>query len=113
MSNVTPSPTDGRQIPPRRRSSLWAWFVAGFLIVLILFAVAWPVYRFNGRGLQQTKIWYYYVLEIPRLFRAQPLGTGSGNAVVSVAFQHLLISIAGGAVASGIGWALRRPSRPT
>ena len=108
MSDVTPSLIDGNKIPPRRRSSLWIWFVVGFLIVLILLAITLTVNRYNGRGLQQTKLWYYYVWEIPRLFRAEPLGPGSGNAVVTVAFEHFAASLAGGAIAAVVGWAVRR-----
>jgi hypothetical protein len=68
----------------------------------------------SGEAVVQTKLWRYYIVEIPRsaraLFESQTLGPGTGgsSAALSMLFQHLGFSAIGGLMALGIGWGLQK-----
>jgi len=71
---------------------------------------------YDGHGLYRTKVWHYYLLEIRRAWKSTgQLGptSGSSSAALTVALQHILFSLVGGAVMLGIGWVVKKRSRPT
>ncbi len=99
---------------PRRRR-LWLWFVAGFLVVFVgaTLIVTMHTMHPQGHAVMECKLWKYYAIEIPRLFSPRNLGPAmdSSSAVVTVAFEHLLVSALGGAVMLGVGWVVNRLRR--
>jgi len=114
MSKEAPSATKDPNGKPDKKSRLWLWFLAGFLIVLIGFLILAPMYSYDGLGVQRVTLWKYYYLEILRgADSTGHLGPTSQNAseAMMVALQHIVISIAGGVVFSGIGWFAKRRSR--
>jgi hypothetical protein len=116
MSEVTPRAANGRQRQPSRRLRLWLWFVAGFLLAFIGLSVTLSMYFYDGHVIYRTKVWHYYLLEIRRAWNSTgQLGptSGSSSAALTVALQHILLSLVGGAVMLGIGWVVKKRSRPT
>lgn len=71
---------------------------------------------YDGRGVYRTKAWHYYLLEIQRAWNSTGYAgptTGMTAAAVRIAFEHVLFSIAGGALGMGIGWIIRKLARKT
>ena len=116
MANPIPSKpirdeNDHQPGTPKRR--LWFWFVAGFLLVAIgmSLTVTWHTLDLSGQAVIECKLWWYYIFEIRRAVNSSGhLGptTGSSSAALTTAFQHLLFSTGGGAVALAIGWLVRQ-----
>ena len=102
----------GQQQPVRKRR-LRRWFVAGFVIVFLVLALAVNMYPWNLRGdaIVRCKLWEYYTIEIERAFsssKAMGPTSGSSSRAITTAALHLLVSATGGAVALGIGWVYHR-----
>jgi hypothetical protein len=98
------------------KPQLQYWFLAGFLLVLITMALTVTSYTFtpSGSGIMACKLWKYYQIELSRAFsgnRALGPTSGSTNAAMIVAIEHLLISATGGLIAVGIGWAVGKYRR--
>ena len=111
---MTDSPSAPVVLPATgRRSALWLWFVAGFLLVLVGMSFL-PMGYYDGRAVYQTSLWRYYLLELRLAWNSTgALGPTSGSSAhaLSMAFQHLLFSVVGGIVMAGIGWVARKFSR--
>ena len=76
------------------------WFVLGFAVVFVGIAVFRKVGFFTGQAVYIVPLWQYYWLEIQRA--AMSTGnvgatSGAGGAALSMFFQHLFVSLAGGA----------------
>lgn len=98
-----------RQKRPRSKGRLWPWFLMGFLLVFIGLALTLTMSAMHPSGafVVASPLWMYYLLEIQRAWTAtDAIGpdSGSTSAAIVVALQHILISLAGGAVFLGIGW---------
>jgi hypothetical protein len=97
-----------------RKSRMWPWFVAGFLMVFIGMSLTVTTYSLHpsGRAVVACKLWLYYVFETRRALSrsSNVLGpaTRSLCAAVVKLFQHVLWSAVGGAGMLGIGWVFRR-----
>lgn len=114
MTNNDPSITTAATSRPVRRSRLWMWFGAGFLLAFVVPCLAVTMYYYDGHALLRTKLWHFYVLEIRRAWNSTGnLGptTGSTEQALLVLVQHLLFSGGGGAIMTGIGWGLRKVFR--
>jgi hypothetical protein len=108
IDSALPTPN---QLP--RRRSLWPWFAAGFLLVFVGMTLVVNMYWMDPSGefIARGKLWEYYLAEIRRATNSpRTLGpaTGSTEAAVSTAFQHVLTSAVGGAILLGIGWGVRK-----
>jgi hypothetical protein len=71
---------------------------------------------YNGHAIYRTRLWHYDVLEIELAWNSTGnLGPTSGNSAtaVTIAFQHILFSIVGGATLMGIAWIVRKMARTT
>jgi uncharacterized membrane protein len=113
MTEINRRGMDGNA-PTVRRSRLWLWFIAGFLLVFLGMSILFSMDFYDGHAVYNTKVWHYYVLEIERAWNSTGnLGPTSGNstAAVTIAVQHILFSISGGAVMMGIGWTVRKMAR--
>ncbi len=116
MSDIAPKATHDTPMQSRGRSRLWLWYVAGFLVTFIGMAAAFPMSFYDGRAVFRSALWHYYLLEFRHAWNsAGQLGPAPGNAsaVVTVALQHVMLSLAGGAILFGIGWITARRSRAT
>ena len=109
MSSATPRV---RGIPhPRPSRRLWRWFGAGFLVAFLALAALYPTYFYDGRSVRQTRLWQYYLLGVQRSANSTGhLGPTSGNtsAAFTVAGMHIAAASAAGAIASGIGGAVKK-----
>jgi hypothetical protein len=68
----------------------------------------------TGRFAFSLPLWQYYGFEVRRAMRdTGALGPDSGStgAAIQTAIQHVLCSIAGGAVTLGIGWGIGKLCR--
>jgi hypothetical protein len=88
------------------------WFAGGFLFVflgMLLFATVTAMHP-SGQFAVRYSLWQYYGVEIPRLFGPSYLGPASDftSFLAMMLGQHLLASLAGGSVAAGVGWWLRK-----
>jgi ABC-type Fe3+ transport system permease subunit len=97
---------------PTRPGRLWVWFLAGFLIVfvgMLLFAKTYDLLP-SGRGVVQISLWQYYELRLPKMFAAQPLGSGARgpSGVITTLFQHVISAALGGFVGLAIGWKVQK-----
>src|SRR5215813_11616774 len=100
-----------------RLPRLWVWFFAGFVLVfataaLTVNALSWDP---SGESLSEVRLWRYYIIEIHRALTASGnLGptTGSFQAMLRMALEHLLLSAVDGAAMMGFAWFVLRP-RPT
>src|SRR5882672_10783950 len=94
---------------PRPSSRLWLWFLTGFIIAFIGMSVLLSMNFFDGRVVYRTKLWHYYILEMERTSNSSGyLGPSSGSSAIgTVVFQHILLSIGGGAVLMSIAWIVR------
>jgi hypothetical protein len=93
----------------RRRPARWPWFVSGFLLVFVGMLLFVTKYSFtqSGDALMSHRLWQYYIVEIDReLNSSGALGKTSGSfeTAAETMFEHVLISVAGGAVMLGVGW---------
>ena len=91
---------------------LRGWFIGGFLLVFIGLAAFMPMVVQFRDGIRRCKLWEFYVVEIPQIFRVQVIGPFQ-SSLVSVAFQHVALSLIGGLVALAAGWAFRKLHRST
>jgi LPXTG-motif cell wall-anchored protein len=66
-----------------------------------------------GTGLERVPLWEYYADEIGRAFGpARPMGPATGGSGLGAkVLEHVLLSVAGGLLVSGIGWLVRRRGR--
>ena len=90
------------------------WFGAGFLIGFLTLAAFYPTYFYDGRSVRQTRLWQYYLLEVQRSANSTGhLGPTSGNtsAALTVAGMHVAAASAAGAIAVGIGRAVKKRSQ--
>jgi hypothetical protein len=113
MSNVTPPVIDANQ-PPPKRTRLWLWFAAGFLVVFFGLAAAYPMHFYDGRSVRQTVLGHYYLLELQQEMNSTGnLGPTSGNlaAALTTALMHLVLSGAAGAIVMGIRWVSQKRSQ--
>lgn len=86
---------------PRRRAvaiGLVAGFVVTFFATLVL--VRMHTLRPDGRGAIVTPLWQFYLDETAWLFRPRPMGPSSGSSALSVAVQHVLVSLLGGGLSA-------------
>ena len=95
---------------------LWVWFTAGFGVVFagMLVGVHTLAMLPSGRGLVLCRLWEYYVIELPRMVGpTETLGpaSGSSEAVMMTALQHVVLSAVGGGAMLGLGWVIRRGRR--
>jgi hypothetical protein len=88
------------------------WFLAGFLIVFVGMLLFLKTYDLlpSGRGIVQVSLWQYYEQRIPKLFAAQPLGSGTrgSSGLMTTLFQHVISAALGGIVALAIGWKVEK-----
>jgi hypothetical protein len=113
MSDVPPPGSDAKQSPTKRRR-LWLWFFTGFLLVLLILAVVYPMYYYDGGSVRQTRLWQYYLLEIQLAVNSSAnLGPTSGNSTVAftTALMHVAVSCFANAVVMCIGWATQKRSQ--
>lgn len=104
--------------PYRRRTqwgfaSLALWFPAGFLIIFVGMAIMVRMFAMSpdGRSLIMCRLWQYYLISIRTAVNANgAIGptSGAGRAALVILIQHLLCAVAGGVVAMGVGWGVRR-----
>ena len=103
--------------PVRRPSRLWLCFACGFCLVFVgmLLLFTRPAMHPSMLYAVRYPLWQYYGVWVSRLSGASYIGPESGGRLVllETAVLHLLFSTAGGCVAAGVGWWLRRwPWRP-
>ena len=107
--------TAGPRVP---RPGLWLWFLAGFTLVYVGLAALGPVHVMHSSGafVMPVKVWQLYLDQVPRKFQSvRPLGPSSSNEDTfwRVLREHLLVSAAGGLLASGLSWLINRSRRRT
>lgn len=103
------SQRSGRNNAHGRR--LWPWFAAGFLLVFVgmSFGITMHTMLPSGDGVVECRLWRYYIVEIRRAAGPTTLGPAAGgSSVAETAVFHVLLSVVGGAVLTGIGWGVRK-----
>ena len=91
---------------------LWPWFFVGFLITFVGFALLKTVHYMlrSGDAVAATKLWRFYLNEIPKSFEMQTLGPATVNidALPRLALSHGVASIIGGLIFAVVAWWLIR-----
>jgi hypothetical protein len=92
-----------------RNRRLMRRFAVGFLVVFVgmCFGVKMETLTRSGRAVFPCTLWQYYLIEIYRAWSSgRTLGftSGSAEAAMVTAMEHVLTSVLGGAVAAGVGW---------
>ena len=92
----------------RLTAKRWPWFAAGFFAAFIAMLLTLTNYTPSGDGILGCKLWRYYVLMIPEVFRTAPLGSGNGSLshLTETLVIHVIGSSLGGVVFLGVGWSL-------
>lgn len=112
MSDREPATPEPPQRPGRPRVP--KGFAAGFGATFIALALLMPmeVMAPSGRFVVRCRLWQYYIVETRNAFgvRGQLLGPQSGalGRLVTTAFEHVVASAIGGAIAVGAEWVYRK-----
>jgi hypothetical protein len=72
------------------------------LLVFLVLGLVYPTYFYDGRSLQQTKLWRFYLLELQQELRGiEGPGTGNWGQILMTLAIHVVVSAAGGGLAVG------------
>ncbi len=90
------------------------WFVVGSVAVFVAMALILKHEFYNGQAVFVVPLWQYYLMEIRLAWQSSGnLGPTSGNAAaaITLAFEHVLLSLAGGLLLMGMAWTIGRLRR--
>jgi hypothetical protein len=84
--------------------STWPWFVAGFLVVFLVLALAWPMRFHHGSDFEQLPLWRFYILE----YQEHAISL----SLAHIATEHLLFSAIAGISCMAVAGMMFRKGAP-
>ena len=95
------------------RQFLWPWFVVGVFFTFVGIAYLKTVHYMHpsGDAIGTTKLWRFYLMEIPTSLEMKTLGpaTVNGDALPLFVLSHVVALIIGGLIVAVVArWIVRR-----